>query len=195
MDWEAQDEGFLAKIILQAGSKDIPVGTPVAVVVEEEEHVRPFCSCPMPCLPDLPRTSPPCRRCFARFQVGMQFYDCPQRFPPMDPIKREIKDGMDERHAPACMQVAAFKDYKPGESGGSSSGSAPAAAADAEPEPEPAEEGEEEEPAAEGGSGGGGAFPPHTVMGLPALSPTMSQGARACGMLQALRGAITVGSC
>ena len=39
MDWEAQDEGFLAKIILQAGSKDIPVGTPVAIVVEDEEHV------------------------------------------------------------------------------------------------------------------------------------------------------------
>ena len=39
MDWEAQDEGFLAKIILPAGSKDIPVGTPVAVVVEDAEHV------------------------------------------------------------------------------------------------------------------------------------------------------------
>lgn len=25
-------------------------------------------------------------------------------------------------------------------------------------------------------SGGGGDYPPHTVMGLPALSPTMSQG-------------------
>ena len=39
MDWEAQDEGFLAKIIMSEGSKDVSVGTPVAVVVEEEEHV------------------------------------------------------------------------------------------------------------------------------------------------------------
>ena len=43
MDWEAQDEGFLAKIIMDEGSKDVSVGTPVAVVVEEEEHVsQPF---------------------------------------------------------------------------------------------------------------------------------------------------------
>jgi len=41
MDWEAQDEGFLAKIILGEGTKDIAVGTPVAIVVEEEEHVSP----------------------------------------------------------------------------------------------------------------------------------------------------------
>lgn len=40
MEWEAQDEGFLAKILLQEGSKDVPVGTPVAVVVEDQENVR-----------------------------------------------------------------------------------------------------------------------------------------------------------
>lgn len=39
MDWEAQDEGFLAKIFIQEGTKDIQVGTPVAVVVEEEDSV------------------------------------------------------------------------------------------------------------------------------------------------------------
>ena len=77
-------------------------------------------------------------------------------------------------HSPACVQVAAFKDYQPGEGGGASGGGAPAAAAETEPEPAEEEEGGEEP--AEGGSGGGD-FPPHTVMGLPALSPTMSQGA------------------
>ena len=40
MDWEAQDEGFIAKILAPDGSKDIPVGTVVAVVVEDAEHVR-----------------------------------------------------------------------------------------------------------------------------------------------------------
>ena len=29
-----------------------------------------------------------------------------------------------------------------------------------------------------GGGGGGGNYPPHTVLEMPALSPTMSQGAR-----------------
>lgn len=36
IEWEAQEEGFLAKILMPAGSKDIPVGTTVALVVEEE---------------------------------------------------------------------------------------------------------------------------------------------------------------
>ena len=39
MDWEAQDEGFIAKILAADGTKDIPVGTVVAVVVEDAEHV------------------------------------------------------------------------------------------------------------------------------------------------------------
>jgi pyruvate dehydrogenase E2 component (dihydrolipoamide acetyltransferase) len=39
MDWEAQDEGVIAKIIAPDGTKDIPVGTVVAVVVEDVEHV------------------------------------------------------------------------------------------------------------------------------------------------------------
>ena len=34
--WEAQEEGFLAAILLQGGSKDVAVGTPAAVIVEDE---------------------------------------------------------------------------------------------------------------------------------------------------------------
>ena len=69
--------------------------------------------------------------------------------------------------------MAAFKDYEPGSGGG---GGAPAqAAASQEPEQAQDEEEPEEEEAPAGPSGD---FPPHTVMGLPALSPTMSQGAR-----------------
>ena len=48
MDWEAQDDGFLAKIIMSEGSKDVSVGTPVAVVVEEEEHVSCLSRQPSP---------------------------------------------------------------------------------------------------------------------------------------------------
>ncbi len=39
MEWEAQDEGFMAKILVDAGTKDISVGTPVAVVCEEKDDV------------------------------------------------------------------------------------------------------------------------------------------------------------
>ena len=67
-----------------------------------------------------------------------------------------------------ARQVSAFKDFTPGQGGASA---APAAAS-GEPEAnEDVEEGEEE-----GEVSGGGDYPPHTLMGLPALSPTMSQG-------------------
>lgn len=39
LEWENQEDGFLAKILVGDGSKDIPVGTPVAVITEEKEDV------------------------------------------------------------------------------------------------------------------------------------------------------------
>ncbi|BDA46555.1 Dihydrolipoyllysine-residue acetyltransferase component of pyruvate dehydrogenase complex, mitochondrial [Coccomyxa sp. Obi] len=101
MDWEAQDEGVLAKILAPDGTKDIAVGTPVAVIVDD------------------------------------------------------------------AADVGAFKDYKPG----AEASAAPAAAAKEEPE-----EDEQEDDSPAESSGGSGDYPPHTIMGLPALSPTMSQG-------------------
>lgn len=102
IEWEAQEEGFIAKILMPAGSKDIPVGQTVALIVEEEGD------------------------------------------------------------------LAAFKDYKPG------AASSKQESAAAKP---PAAEAAPAEPAASSSSGGGGgSFPPHEVMKMPALSPTMSAG-------------------
>lgn len=43
VDFEAQDEGILAKILFQgAEAADLPVGTPICVVVEEAEDVAAF---------------------------------------------------------------------------------------------------------------------------------------------------------
>ncbi len=42
MDWEAQDDGFVAKILAQEGAKDVSVGSPVIVIVEEEVNNSPF---------------------------------------------------------------------------------------------------------------------------------------------------------
>lgn len=63
------------------------------------------------------------------------------------------------------MQVDSFKDFSPDES----------AAAAAEPQDEG--HAQEQEPQADSEPGSGGNFPAHRVEGLPALSPTMSQGA------------------
>jgi pyruvate dehydrogenase E2 component (dihydrolipoamide acetyltransferase) len=43
IDFEAQDDGFVAKILMEAGSgEDIPVGTPIMVTVEEADDVAAF---------------------------------------------------------------------------------------------------------------------------------------------------------
>ena len=94
IEWEAQEEGFLAKILYGDGSQGIDVGTPVAVLVEEQGD------------------------------------------------------------------VAAFADYT-----ADTSVSAPAA-----PTPEPMAA------AAAPASSSGSSFPPHEVMSMPALSPTMAEG-------------------
>ncbi|KAI5952157.1 LAT1 [Candida theae] len=42
MDFEFQEEGYLAKILKDAGSKDVPVGEPIAVYVEDAGEVDAF---------------------------------------------------------------------------------------------------------------------------------------------------------
>ena len=45
MEWEAQDDGFLAKILVGDGAQDIDVGTPVAIMVESADSVRCRSAC------------------------------------------------------------------------------------------------------------------------------------------------------
>ncbi|KAJ5179234.1 Dihydrolipoyllysine-residue acetyltransferase component of pyruvate dehydrogenase complex [Penicillium capsulatum] len=42
MDFEFQDEGVLAKVLKETGEKDVAVGSPIAVLVEEGTDVAPF---------------------------------------------------------------------------------------------------------------------------------------------------------
>jgi len=42
LGFEAGDEGYLAKIILPGGSKDVPVGKLCAIIVEKEEDIAAF---------------------------------------------------------------------------------------------------------------------------------------------------------
>ncbi len=60
MDWEAQDEGVLAKILAPDGTKDIAVGTPVAVIVDDAADVRSFFNSAYS--PPLFTTAAPCQR-------------------------------------------------------------------------------------------------------------------------------------
>lgn len=40
--FENQDEGFIAKLLVADGARDIPIGQPVAVLVEEAENIGAF---------------------------------------------------------------------------------------------------------------------------------------------------------
>jgi len=42
VDFEMQDEGFVARIFYPAGTKDIPLGKCLAIVCEEEEDIPKF---------------------------------------------------------------------------------------------------------------------------------------------------------
>ena len=42
IDFEAQDDGVVAKILVDAGTADITVGKPIMVTIEEEEDVAAF---------------------------------------------------------------------------------------------------------------------------------------------------------
>ena len=42
VDFDAQDDSFMAKILVEAGAQDIPVGTPIFVTVDDAEFVSAF---------------------------------------------------------------------------------------------------------------------------------------------------------
>jgi pyruvate dehydrogenase E2 component (dihydrolipoamide acetyltransferase) len=42
VDYEAQDEGFLAKKLVAEGTADLPVGTPIGVIVEDKDDIAAF---------------------------------------------------------------------------------------------------------------------------------------------------------
>ena len=42
VDFEMQEEGFVAKLLYPPGAKDIELGKPVAIIVENKEDINAF---------------------------------------------------------------------------------------------------------------------------------------------------------
>jgi len=59
MDFECQEEGFLAKILMPAGSKDVDVNHPIAVLVENKDDVDKFASYVIDDVSSTPSSSEP----------------------------------------------------------------------------------------------------------------------------------------
>ncbi|KAF8068297.1 pdhC [Scenedesmus sp. PABB004] len=138
IEWEAQEEGYIAKIIKPAGSKDIPVGTPVALIVEEAGDVAAFSS----------------------YTPGGAARGAPGRPRGPQAQQRGSRPRAAARARPRPTRRAARRAPAPAPAAApAASSSAPAAPA-----------------AAPAAAPGGGLFPPHELMKMPALSPTMSAG-------------------
>jgi len=67
MDFECQEEGYLAKILLETGTRDVKVGQPLAVLVSDEALVKEFADyvaassapAPAPAAPSAPVAAKP----------------------------------------------------------------------------------------------------------------------------------------
>ena len=42
VDFEMQEEGYIAKLLVPEGTKDIPLGTPLAIMVDNKEDIEKF---------------------------------------------------------------------------------------------------------------------------------------------------------
>ena len=42
VDFEMQEEGYVAAILFDTGAKDVPLGTPVAIIVENKDDIAAF---------------------------------------------------------------------------------------------------------------------------------------------------------
>lgn len=42
VDFEMQEDGFVAKLLFDEGAKDVPLGAPVAIIVENEADIAAF---------------------------------------------------------------------------------------------------------------------------------------------------------
>lgn len=40
--FEVQEEGYLAKILVSEGTRDVPLGTPLCIIVEKESDIAAF---------------------------------------------------------------------------------------------------------------------------------------------------------
>ena len=42
VDFEMQEEGYVAKLMFNEGAKDVPLGAPVAIIVESKDDIAAF---------------------------------------------------------------------------------------------------------------------------------------------------------
>lgn len=57
--FEVQEEGYLAKILIPEGTRDVPLGTPLCIIVEKEEDIPAFADYRPTEVTDLKPQAPP----------------------------------------------------------------------------------------------------------------------------------------
>ena len=106
MGFETPEEGFLAKILIQAGTKDIPIGKPLCIIVTEKDDIAKFESYTPPAeaetvaAPVAPQAEP------APAPVAAASKPAPVTMPPM-PVSGSGSSSSRAFASPAAKKLAA----------------------------------------------------------------------------------------
>lgn len=57
--FEVQEEGYLAKILVSEGTRDVPLGTPLCIIVEKEADIPAFADYQAAAVTDMKAPAPP----------------------------------------------------------------------------------------------------------------------------------------
>lgn len=89
MEFETPEEGFLAKILIPAGSKDVPIGKLLCIIVEKKEDVAAFESF-VPEETAAPPAVSECNVCMILLYFSLHFpshfHFASRPFPPSSPL-------------------------------------------------------------------------------------------------------------
>lgn len=89
MEFETPEEGFLAKILIPAGSKDVPIGKLLCIIVEKKEDVAAFESF-VPEETAAPSAVSECSLCMILLYFSLHFpshfHFASRPFPPSSPL-------------------------------------------------------------------------------------------------------------
>lgn len=108
-----QEEGYLAKIMVQEGTRDVPLGTPLCIIVEKESDIAAFkdyveiavaeVSTPAP--PPAPAAAPVAVRCTESFDL-IRFHTCTTAWNSLGfffPVETDVGRQMSKLTAPLFL--------------------------------------------------------------------------------------------
>ncbi|ODA79704.1 hypothetical protein RJ55_05298 [Drechmeria coniospora] len=108
MDFEFQEEGVIAKILKESGEKDVPVGTPVAILVEEGTDISAFDQFTLEDAGGDAKAAPPKQEERSEPKSGQELSPAPAPEPEQNTSQGRLETALDRELnvAPAARRLA-----------------------------------------------------------------------------------------